>query len=1252
MSSEIYEIGAQTLIVLRGQLRPFVEQSFAKAYPDSWRSHLGLDQSPGAQIGRSTARSLDDPDNLVALVINRFEWDKVFRPLFGMDHDAAQETMSFGHDIRRLRARYALHQADFSDGDAWRLIDSTRRLLEGFGLLDTESKSELERLARRVQPGVAEAQAKIDDLRRRYLTLVANRYEHVALGGIAPSVDGRVVRLRLDDIYIAPSFISMERAAEPQTTRDPGVAPAVAELSVEDARASAKTGPLATSDILTHRHILVVGGAGSGKSTFVRYLARTVALGSDLGLPESGLTPVLVLATAVADALGRGDSRSLLDYLERRLTDEFGIVIAADVVSGKALLLVDGIDEVGEAGARLALSQAIEQFVAEHPDVTVIATARPVGYRDVRLGPAFSPFRLRPLDDDHVDRFVHGWFGAVEPDVDAAERDAHAARLLEEIKATPSIHDLAGTPLLLTIIALVALRGGALPSRRVELFRVTTQTLLRQWPLSHGFDLDEYELRLVLGRIATSFVSGRDSLLRASDLRRLLQAELSELRGLEPPAARSAADAMIRTIEEQTGFLVEEGVDAGEPVFGFIHRSFAEYLAAVDLFERYTAGELTLGDFAISRSDDAVRLFFAYAAESSLELSTRLVSELLRLDSPVERHLHRRVHLALELLGEGVRVRPGVRDEVMVLAVEAALRTPLAPVLGQILGGIERAVKTAPTGSNPDRAMDRIDPAIGSQIRRAAVRWSLRARQRIDLDVRSVVEDIRAAVGIDGRQAQSLLTKVVEDLDTMARSSMPSDTPGPSKDARVWVVFSISPGATALSLSTSDAVAARLSNAGVSACSVGDLAIHGGFPPGMDPALCLLDLSDASLLGIEDVLRLSATPGFNEVAALAGLGQSWSEEDIAAARLKGAPAMSEDQALEREGLPPVVGIIARWYFLSAANAATDQMPSWLDEALSSDYEESDWFPATSMVLALVPWVVSHVVAWGSTFLTRLLTHEQAPIRLHTCSQIVGRQLEEKLSEGRTFVLDGDVLAELELLSEDTDPDVRSEAWRARALLMDPAEPLSRMFGEDGATRPPMATADQRTFAFLMTWLLTLACDERRAADSQMIASQIGNLLDWDQKPDLTVDLAWQMVSDQSASIGTPLDLPPVVMESAWSRVGSANPVTRAWAASVWAQGARSRSAENEISILLGDSEAVVRLAGLWAIQGVDVGNIVWIATAAERSLRENDDGVWELLLSFPGSESEQYRKEILSLALRVLDEGRGGDEAWELLHIS
>jgi hypothetical protein len=223
---------------------------------------------------------------------------------------------------------------------------------------------------------------------------------------------------------------------------------------------------------------------------------------------------------------------------------------------------------------------------------------------------------------------------------------------------------------------------------------------------------------------------------------------------------------MVRTIEGETGFLVEQGtVEAGEPVYGFIHRSFAEYLAAIDLFERYQAGEIGLIDFALDeRWGDAVNLFFAHAAESSLELSNRLVSDLLAIDPPYERHLRRRIHLALRLLGDGVRVRPAVRARIISLGVEAALESRYDSETTQLLEELDKACASSPGATEPDAVLADLPDSEASTARRARILWALLAPNRDAEQVRAAVEAVLEAGEAGDSEADRLLETVVDDV--------------------------------------------------------------------------------------------------------------------------------------------------------------------------------------------------------------------------------------------------------------------------------------------------------------------------------------------------------------------------------------------------------------------------------------------------------------------------------------------------------
>ncbi len=517
------------IVVLRDLLRPFVEASYRRHYPNSWERRVGLDRLRTVPMGRGTNRGPSDPDHLLGLVIDG--WREIFEPLLD-DREFANRVRSLAYDLRALRADDYHHVEGFSESDAWKTADSARRLLDAFGLLDDEAASRLDEVLDVIRPSRPAAVPDLDGLRRRYLEALAVRFEFVNLGGIAPVVDSRVVRLPMDRAYVPATLHPDEvLAGTPGEFSTDTVNAALAKVRARI--------PLPETDVLAKPRALIVGGPGSGKSTLVRHAARTLALAANAG--EGARTPIVVAAPTAAEHMSRHQAWSLLEYIAAGHTPEFGAVIREDVLSGRAAVFVDGLDEVPDPGARAKFGQAVDGFAGDHPGVTVTVTTRHVGYRDTPLGAGFMAYHMRALNLAQIESFLRALYECVEAGSDSAAISAQVDRLMKDVAASPGVRELAGIPLLLTIIALLGRQGGRLPERRVELLEIATQTLLRQWPLQHGFGLDEYDLRSILEPVAARVVSdGGKTLLHRSELRRLLASVLIEVRGewgsrREPP---------------------------------------------------------------------------------------------------------------------------------------------------------------------------------------------------------------------------------------------------------------------------------------------------------------------------------------------------------------------------------------------------------------------------------------------------------------------------------------------------------------------------------------------------------------------------------------------------------------------------------------------------------------------------------------------------------------------------------------------
>ncbi|MCP4569285.1 MAG: hypothetical protein GY841_17050, partial [FCB group bacterium] len=156
------------------------------------------------------------------------------------------------------------------------------------------------------------------------------------------------------------------------------------------------------------------------------------------------------------------------------------IFFQATLHMGEAVVLLDGLDEVGGAATRRRIAGAIRGFRASYPDCPLWVTSRVYGYTgDVRL-PAedFAEARLGRLDDAQIDEFIERWY-ARHPN--ERERREHAKSLRGAVEHTPSVKRLAGNPLLLTLMAFIHQGLRKLPQDRGELYEKCVEMLLKTW---------------------------------------------------------------------------------------------------------------------------------------------------------------------------------------------------------------------------------------------------------------------------------------------------------------------------------------------------------------------------------------------------------------------------------------------------------------------------------------------------------------------------------------------------------------------------------------------------------------------------------------------------------------------------------------------------------------------------------------------------------------------------------------------------
>jgi formylglycine-generating enzyme required for sulfatase activity len=584
----------------------------------------------------------------------------------------------------------------------------------------------------------------VTPLRKNYLRHLVERCGYLPLRGIdvragdatAPAVSPRLARvyIHLDTTAGVPLEGKKRRRGRSQKEA----------VLLEREEPTAETRRLSALEAVTaNRRVVLLGAPGSGKSTFSRHLALCLAMaqlepgGGWLdhlpGWPadEADTLPVPVTLRDFARWLeveGRkGTAGALSEFLARWLTDrdltDFIEPLRKALREGRAIVLLDGLDEVPSRDLRGRVRDAVEDFACTYDRARIIVTCRTFSYQDPAWRLAsdrFPSYELAPFDEKKIDRFIGAWYEELADLRAVRSEDVKAlSEKLRQAVRRPDLWRMGSNPLLLTVMALVHAYLGRLPETRALLYERCTDLLLWQWEevkwqaepeqkpdlrrLLEDARLQEVDLREALGRLAFeahSAVRDREDREITADIpeERLIRVfrDLHPGKGLHPEKAWGWAAEVVSRVKERAGLLVER-----EPeVYTFPHRTFQEYLAGCYLstqpdFPQRAAKLLEDADLWREVVLLAVGRLVHIAQDTSRPLA--LVAELCPQEAPADDAGWRATWLAGEVLLEagadrvgrskqGVDLLKRVRERLAVLVGDGHLTPRERAEAGDVLG--------------------------------------------------------------------------------------------------------------------------------------------------------------------------------------------------------------------------------------------------------------------------------------------------------------------------------------------------------------------------------------------------------------------------------------------------------------------------------------------------------------------------------------------------------------------------------------
>lgn len=380
--------------------------------------------------------------------------------------------------------------------------------------------------------------------------------------------------------------------------------------------------------VIQEQSLVLLGDPGGGKSTFVNFLAHCLAahaLEPEKGwlehlngwqVEDGDLLPIPVTLRDFARYFSekipaKAEPKHLWEFIRSRLEAQ-NLTFVADAIAkkletGKAIVLLDGLDEVPTQAQRVFVRDAVGIFAKRYQRSRFLVTCRILSYQppemdkpDLRLT-EMPTFEIARFDETKIKGFVEAWYAELARlgTIKGEEQKGLTARLAEAVQR-PDLKRLAPNPLLLTVMALVHTHKGRLPDARALLYEETVDILLWRWeqiklggednaPRLRQYLLEagrtDVDLKRVLWELAyrahamSEPSNNNDNLADITEHHIIKALAKLKIDITHPKGDLNWAQRLVELMKVRAGLLLERQ----RGIFTFPHRTFQEYLTGAHL---------------------------------------------------------------------------------------------------------------------------------------------------------------------------------------------------------------------------------------------------------------------------------------------------------------------------------------------------------------------------------------------------------------------------------------------------------------------------------------------------------------------------------------------------------------------------------------------------------------------------------------------------------------------------------------------
>ncbi len=415
--------------------------------------------------------------------------------------------------------------------------------------------------------------------------------------------------------------------------------------------------------VFQKKHLmLVVGDPGSGKTTLLKHYALS-CLEND-GYKALGFTePVMVFFLSLRELKKKDGVYLSLPAFIQEIYEEKYLIIPQAIFSGwlanrTTLVLLDGLDEISDVNDRKEVCAWINSIVTLYTNAFFVVTSRTTGYRQLDGISLNNSIRADIMDftEDQQAVFLQKWFTSVlSSELPVGDETLWAVSQLQKAKVKAdaisaylkqdkekSGHDknkslwaLAGVPLLLQFMAMLWKEKDCLPKSRTDLYKNVLDYLLgyQKKRQQNGLQLPLDDAMRVLAPVSLWLQQKvRKDEASKKTMKSHIQVELDKLDN--PPSVDGFCEDMIY----HAGLLIEYG-KKDDGMYGFRHKSFREYMAAVQLSKACTPKLITklVTHFVDDWWSEPLRFFIGQSEECTVNAFIKEI-----FDSPISGNLNQK----------------------------------------------------------------------------------------------------------------------------------------------------------------------------------------------------------------------------------------------------------------------------------------------------------------------------------------------------------------------------------------------------------------------------------------------------------------------------------------------------------------------------------------------------------------------------------------------------------------------------------